>query len=103
MQDFVILFRQTRPLDQNALNQRAAATRPWAAAANAAGHALRPHILGPARRCMPDAAEAEVPLTALLFLQAASLDAAFALACSHPAVVSGAEIEVRPWSAPSAA
>jgi hypothetical protein len=106
-QDYVVLFRQTRPLSETELAERSQATRRWAEQVNAAGHALDPRILGSTARSGGDAAtpvQLDGPaVTALLFLKAGSLDEAYAIAHAHPAVGYGARIEVRPSAAPASA
>ncbi|MCP3097993.1 hypothetical protein LZ198_03780 [Myxococcus sp. K15C18031901] len=106
MDTFVILFRQNpHPLSEadKALRQAEVAT--WARAQNAAGHALEPRILAPdvarpgGQSRVDDGAW---PVTALLFLQARSLEEAAQVAGSHPATRFGSEIEVRPWAPPAA-
>lgn len=106
MNTFVILFRQSRPLTKTEQQQRAAETPAWARSLNAAGHKLEPRILGP-ESIRTDAAERTVPtadaVTALLFLEAQTLEQAAELAADHPARKYGATLEVRPWAAPASA
>lgn len=111
MQPFVIIFRQPtdRQLAADELKARADATRPWAQQWNAAGHSLNPRILSPESHWYSSdnhsgsaPISAAGPVTALLFLEAADVDQAVAIARSHPAVHYGASVEVRAWTAATA-
>ncbi len=107
MQPFVIIFRQptARPLAADERKARAYATRPWAQQWNEAGHNLTPRILtseshwysGDGRSGAAPTTAAG-PVTALLFLEAADVEQAVAIARSHPAVHYGASVEVRAWA-----
>lgn len=111
MQPFVIIFRQPtdRPLSADELKARADATRPWAQQWNEDGHNLTPRILTPESRwysgdgrggAAPTTATG--PVTALLFLEAADVEQAVAIARSHPAIHYGASVEVRALAVPTA-
>ena len=105
MNHYALIFRQ-RPGDLTAeeLERRLLETRAWAEAQNAAGHALDPRILtAESERLAPPGGTApsnEVPVTAILFLEARDLADAVAVARAHPALRFGASIEVRPWAPP---
>ncbi|WP_146180108.1 hypothetical protein [Opitutus sp. ER46] len=104
MSSFVVLFRQgPHPLTEVDRQRRQAAVSAWAKPLNAAGHKLEPRILAPDARYAgptPPGQPAGWPVTALLFLEAASLDEAERIAASHPATAYNASVEVRPWTPP---
>jgi hypothetical protein len=108
MKTFVIIFRQSPRLFTDTDKQRRAEeTAIWARRQNDAGHKLHPHILAPESAYRgpenPAASPSGVwPITALLFLEAQDLSEAAHAAESHPALRYGANVEVRPWSPPSA-
>jgi hypothetical protein len=107
MNTFVIVFRQgPRTLTPADIQQRGQETSVWARRQNEAGHKLDPHILTPARERrgsdMGDVTGIDAwPITALLFLEARDLAEAAKVAAEHPAVNYGANVEVRPWAAPT--
>ena len=108
MQQFVILFRQgPLNLTDAVKARRHAAVSLWAREQNAAGHRLEPRSLAPSFTRpgieVNDYDYGNWPVTALLFLDACDLDAATALAASHPAKDYNVAMEVRPWSAPAPA
>jgi hypothetical protein len=107
MKRFVVIFRQgPRTLSDPELQKRAEETSLWARGVNEAGHRLDPRILT-AERVNSGNAPADVSvtgaalITALLFLEAADLSEAAAIAESHPGLRYGALAEVRPWGAPA--
>jgi len=107
MNTFVILFRQGPFAFTDEVKARRQATISiWARERNAAGHKLEPRSLAPDIARPGSVAPAEVvgtwPVTALLFLEAADLGAATAIAESHPAKDYNVTMEVRPWSSPTA-
>ena len=82
-------------------------TTVWARRQNDAGHKLNPHILTPERERrgtdMGDASGTDAwPITALLLLEARDLAEAATVAGEHPATAYGANVEIRPWSRPTA-
>ncbi|MFZ5496322.1 MAG: hypothetical protein ACOZE5_13445 [Verrucomicrobiota bacterium] len=106
MNQFVILFRQGPfNLTDDVKARRQTAISLWAREQNAAGHKLEPRSLAPSITrpgiTVPDTAVGEWPVTALLFIEAADLDEATALAASHPAKDYNVAMEVRPWSVPA--
>ena len=101
MKQFVMIFRQPKPLTEAELKQRTEETRAWARDQNAAGHKLDPHILAPESHWIgPDGAGGPAPVTALLFFEARDIDQAVEVARMHPAVRYGVSVEVRPWAPP---
>jgi len=103
MKTFVIIFRQGPPAltDADRL-RRAEETGAWARQQNEAGHKLDPRILAPEgeHRGPEEPTKGGWPITALLFLEAHDLNEATQVAEAHPALHYGANVEVRPWSAP---
>jgi hypothetical protein len=105
MNHFVLIFRQ-RPgaLTAEEVERRFREVRAWAETQNAAGHALDPRILtAESERLEPPGGAPpsnEVPVTAILFVEARDLADAVAVARSHPALRFGAAIEVRTWAPP---
>lgn len=103
MRTFVIIFRQSpREFTAADLSRRQTEVSAWAAAANRAGHKLEPRILAPdSAPAAGGVGEGAWPVTALLFLEAETLEAASCLAAEHPAARYGASVEVRPWHPPA--
>jgi len=103
MRTFVIIFRQSpREFTAADLARRQAEVSVWAVAANRAGHKLEPRILAPESAPASGGVGAGAwPLTALLFLEAETLEAAARVAAEHPATRYGASVEVRPWHPPA--
>jgi hypothetical protein len=107
MNHFVVIFRQ-RPgeLTAEEVARRNTETHAWALTQNAAGHALDARILTAEseliapERARSSAPVADVPVTAILFLEARDLADAVAVARAHPGLRFGASIEVRPWAPP---
>jgi hypothetical protein len=106
MKTYVIIFRQGQPAPTPEERQKGASeVVAWAQRVNAAGHNLDPRILAPesakpGQQSSNSGQADELPLTALLFLEASDLDEAAEIAASHPAVRYGARVEVRPWNPP---
>lgn len=100
MHEFAFIFRPTRPVDPADLPRRNAAARDWALARRGEG-ILRTGsplenegvIVAPGAVRAIDGGHA---VAAFLILEAANLDAAVALAKTHPGLGYGTEIEVRP-------
>ena len=113
MKQFVLIFRQ-RPgeLTAEEVARRNTDTHAWALTQNAAGHALDARILtAESERVAPERARSaatgelqttEVPVTAILFLEARDLAEAVSVARAHPGRRFGASVEVRPWAVPPA-
>jgi hypothetical protein len=106
MKTFVIIFRQGQPAPTPEERQKGAnEVVEWAQRVNAAGHKLDPRILAPesakpGQQSSDSGQTEELPVTALLFLEASDLDEAREIAASHPAVRYRARVEVRPWNPP---
>ncbi len=106
MKTFVIIFRQGQPAPTPEERQKGAGeVVAWAQRVNAAGHKLDPRILAPeSAEPGPQSSDSgrteELPVTALLFLEASDLNEAAEIAASHPAVRYRARVEVRPWNPP---
>jgi hypothetical protein len=111
MKPFVFLFRQSSPLSEVDQKRRAEEVRNWALRQNAEGHKLDPrrlgeekHLIGPNGKSGVASQAADGSLTAILFVEARDFAEAVKIAESHPALHYGViNIEVRPWTAPSAA
>jgi hypothetical protein len=106
MKTFVIIFRQGQPAPTPEERQEGASeVIEWAQRVNAAGHKLDPRILAPeSAKPGPQSSDSgqteELPITALLFLEARDLGEAREIAASHPAVRYRARVEMRPWNPP---
>ena len=101
MPEFAVLFRPgPRPLDAAEQARRAAAVRAWVTDASQRGVLDHPHLLDDAGFALAaDRTAAPLgpnPLAAILIVHAADLDAAVAVARSHPGFDFGATTEVRP-------
>lgn len=108
MKPFVILFRQGPfHLSEAMKARRQAQISLWAREQNARGHRLEPRSLASSvtRPGIEMSGEeyGQWPVTALLFLDAANLAQATALAATHPAKDYNVAMEVRPWSVPTPA
>lgn len=103
MHEFAFIFRVTRPVDPAALPQRNAAARDWALARRSEGILRSASPLEDAGALVTQAGvkplAADHPVGAVLVLALANLDAAVALAKTHPGLAYGTEIEVRPVKA----
>jgi len=105
MKEFVFIFRTSkRVLSEEEQEQR----RDWALALREGGRKLDPRILGEeSYRVTEDGVKnatspgGEVPVAAILFIEAADFNEALTLAKTHPGLRSGVSIEVREWSIPS--
>ena len=103
MKQFVMIFRQPKPLTEADRQRVTEETRAWAKQQNDKGHKLDPHILAPESRWIgPDGVGGPAPVTALLFFEARDFDQAVEVARTHPAVRYGVSVEVRPWAPPAA-
>lgn len=106
MKTFVIIFRQIPPAPSPEERQRIASdVVEWAQGVNAKGHKLDPRILAPegfvrGEKESTSLPADELPVTALLFLEAHDLDEATRIAQSHPALRNRAVVEARPWNPP---
>jgi hypothetical protein len=106
MKTFVIIFRQIPPVPSPEERQRIASdVVEWAQGVNAKGHKLDPRILAPEGSVRGEKESTslpadELPVTALLFLEAHDLDEATRIAQSHPALRNRAVVEARPWNPP---
>ncbi len=100
MHEFAFIFRVTRPVDPAALPQRNTAARDWALARRSEGVLRNASPLEDGGALVTQAAvkplAADHPVGAVLVVAAANLDAAVALAKTHPGLAYGTEIEVRP-------
>ncbi len=103
MHEFAFIFRPTRAVDPATLPQRNSAAREWALARRSEGTLSSGNPLEEAGAVVSQAAvkalAGEHPVAAVLVLQCANLDAAVALAKTHPGLAYGTEIEVRPVKA----
>jgi hypothetical protein len=110
MKPFVFLFRQSSPLSEADQKRRAEEVRAWAQRQNDEGHKLDPralgeqnHRIGPGARSGSTNQRDELPLTAILFVEARDFAEAVKIAETHPALRYGViSVEVRPWSPPPA-
>jgi hypothetical protein len=100
MPEFAFIFRRTHPIDAADLPRYKASSGDWTVAQRKAGILRTANPLEnegfrvAADSVVPVAPEAAVG--AVLFVEAANLNDAVALAKQHPALAFGAEIEVRP-------
>ena len=98
-QEFALIFRPTRPLDPADMPRRNASAREWALALHREGilsyatplesEGIRVRETG----TLP--VDEETSIGAVLVIRANDLDAAAALAKTHPSLVYGIEIEAR--------
>jgi hypothetical protein len=106
MQTFVLIFHQGSPAPTAEERQRTSGNViAWAEELNAEGHKLDPRILGPESVTRGELghqslAREELPITALLFLEARDLGEVTRIAESHPALRNRILVEVRPWNPP---
>jgi hypothetical protein len=106
MPEFAIFFRTgPRPLSDDELARRAAAVRAWVNDANQRGVLDHPHLLDDAGVVVASDRSAapivrEGALATVLIVRAADLDAAVAVARSHPGLDFGSSAEVRPLKPP---
>ena len=106
MQTFVLIFHQGSPAPTAEERQRTSGNViAWAEKLNAEGHKLDPRILGSesvirGEHGRASLASGELPITALLFLEARDLEEATRIAESHPALRNRVLAEARPWKPP---
>ncbi len=103
MHEFAFIFRSGRAVDPASLPKRNAAARAWALARHSEGSLRRGSPLEDTGAVVTQAAVKplanEHAVAAVLVLELATLDAAVALAKTHPGLTYGTEIEVRPVKA----
>ena len=99
MHEFAFIFRPTRAVDPAMLPQRNAAARDWALARRSDGTLRSANPLEDAGAVVAQAAvrplATEHAVAAVLVLELPNLEAAVALAKTHPGLNYGTEIEVR--------
>ena len=99
--EFALLFRSSTPLDSDVLRHRNQAARDWALALRRDGtlHYATPlEDVGVVVSANGESAvnQDNPPVLSVLVIRAASLDAAVALAKTHPGLAFGTQIELRP-------
>lgn len=103
MHEFAFIFRPTRAVDPASLPRRNAAAREWALARRSEGTLRSGSPLEDSGAVVTQAAvkplASEHAVAAVLVLELGDLDAALALAKTHPGLSYGTEIEVRPVKA----
>ncbi len=103
MPEFAFIFRPTRVVPAADLPRRNDAAREWALARRRDGVLGGAHPLEDGGAVVTAAGvrplSSERPVASVLVVAAADLDAAIALAKTHPGLAFGSEIEVRPVKA----
>ena len=100
MSSFAFVFRASSDLSPEDLARRNAAARDWALARQADGALQLPAPFEGAGAIVSSAGTAPISdLASVLVIDAPDLDAALALARSHPGLAFGTTIEVRPIKA----
>jgi hypothetical protein len=110
MNQYALIFRQSPiQLSDEEQTQRREEVRNWALRQREDGRALEGRILeGESYTAFPNTERSgkpgyEWPVTAIAFLEATAFQEAVEIAKTHPGVRFGVSVEVRSWSAPTAA